>query len=344
MTATVKFMQVKNGDAICLRFFGDDQKYHNIFIDGGFADTYVRTLQKEARRVVDSGEKIDLFIITHTDLDHISGVLKFVKEFGNTDLVEKYWYNYSKSDVEVPSSDSQISIGQGIKLRDYLEQQGRLSNTNVTDEIFNADLFGAKLTVFSPSLSDLKDYQTLWDKEATTSDSKDGLIAGEKDDYECSIEQLIHNKFQEDTKLENRISISVLFQFRSKSILFLADSQPSSILNSLTRLGYSRSNKLKVDYVKLAHHGSKANTSAELLSCIECYSFVISANGRNHPHKEVLARILKNPDRELSKPIHFVFNYNNAIIRNIFTDEEREKYNFACFNPNEGDNGYTVQL
>ena len=39
---------------------------------------------------------------------------------------------------------------------------------------------------------------------------------------------------------------------------------------------------LKIDYVKVSHHGSKANTNDELLSLLDCNNFIISANGRHH--------------------------------------------------------------
>ena len=53
-------------------------------------------------------------------------------------------------------------------------------------------------------------------------------------------------------------------------ILLLADSHPSVIVASLRALYYSETQKLTVDYMKVSHHGSRYNTSPELLSLINC--------------------------------------------------------------------------
>jgi hypothetical protein len=76
---------------------------------------------------------------------------------------------------------------------------------------------------------------------------------------------------------------------------------------------------LEVDLVKVSHHGSKGNTSPELLSMISSKRFVISTNGAIHslPDKQCLARIIKAvPDAEL------YFNFVELIPR-IFTKQDR---------------------
>ena len=57
-------------------------------------------------------------------------------------------------------------------------------------------------------------------------------------------------------------------------ILLLADSHPSVIVASLRALYYSETQKLTVDYMKVSHHGSRYNTSPELLSLINCRQFI----------------------------------------------------------------------
>lgn len=346
MKSTIKILQAKYGDAICIRFLGNDGNYHNIFIDGGFRDTYKQTLRKETLRVKDAGEKIDLFIITHTDQDHISGVLQFIKEFGQTDLVQQYWYNYSKMDVEVPSKNENISIAQGIKLRDFLIGLERLPEEKISSDIQERILFGAKLTVLSPTIADLDRYEELWQKEEIES-APEGLISSRNNDYSTSIDQLSQKEFREDSKLENRVSIAFVFENQGTSAIFLADTHPSTIVSSLKKLGYSPQNKLIVDYVKLSHHGSKSNTSPELLTYLDCVNYISSANGKNRynfPHKEALSRILTQPGRGCSRKINFIFNYNNDLIRSIFTDYDYLEHNFCCSYPPANEYGYTIQF
>jgi len=342
---TIKVLQALHGDALRVRFSGSDHKYHNIFIDGGLVRTYKATLRKEVQQILDAGERVDLFVITHTDQDHISGVLAFIREFGELDLINRYWFNHSNLDVMLRNPSDRISIGDGIKLRDYLARKGKLPDSEITMDMDSFALSGAILIVLSPTKTDLQDYQLLWCNEESKRGPSLDRIASAKDDCGFTVEQLAQNTFREDTKLENDVSITFLFQIGTTSILFLADSHPSTIVQSLKQLGYSAKSKLKVDYVKLAHHGSKSNTSDELLTLLDCDSFIISANGKNRyhfPHKETLARILLHPHRDLSKHIKFIFNYDNEVIRSIFAEREFTTFNFSCLYPDKGTNGYTI--
>jgi hypothetical protein len=108
--------------------------------------------------------------------------------------------------------------------------------------------------------------------------------------------------------------------------LLLGDAHPSTVVESLEALGYTAQNPLQIDYVKVSHHGSKANTNDDLLTLIDCNNFIISANGNHHglPNKKTLARIIKYfPNANL------MFNYPN-LISQIFSDEELTNASFRA--------------
>ena len=341
---TIRILPVLHGDAICLQFFGNDGRNHNIFIDGGFASTYSTTVKPEVEKIVQANEKIDLFVITHTDKDHIGGVIKFVKEYGERGIADKYWFNYSGLDVHLWTNTNEISIMDGITFRDHLIANSMLPDDEITDEVlFN--LYGAKIRVLSPTKLVLENYKLNWQKVEEEQDDS-SLISG-GNDYGLSIEQLSRGMFREDAKLENKVSIAFIIEIYEKSILFLADSHPSVLVNGLMKLGFTKENKLRVDYVKLSHHGSKYNTNDELLSLLDCDRFIISANGKNRysfPHKEALARVVNNSERNFNRHLIFYFNYNNDILRNIFTKDEMLNYNFTCIFPSENKHGATIIL
>ena len=94
------------------------------------------------------------------------------------------------------------------------------------------------------------------------------------------------------------------------------------IIDSLTDLGYSEENPVKADYVKLSHHGSKSNTSIELLNLIRSDRFLISSNSDSHqlPDKRCLARIIACKE----KPALY-FNYPELISK-IFTEQDYESF------------------
>jgi len=343
---SLRLLPVLHGDAIHLAFSGSDNVKHHIFIDGGFESTYQATLRKEVEVIRNSDEKIDLFIVTHTDHDHIGGVIRFVKDNQNDGLVKQFWFNHSLQKTIQMADGDEISIGDGIELREYLLAENLIPDPVITNDFTDFNLYGGRFRVLSPSRAILENYQTLWDKQEENNIINSDDISSEQNDLFVNIEKLFLRPFQEDRKVENMVSIAFIFEYMDKSILFLADSTPSTVVKSLTCMGYSPINRLKVDLVKLSHHGSKFNTSNELISIIDCQKFVISANGKNRfnfPHKEALSRVIKNPLRDLSKKITFYFNYDNEILRRIISDDEKLTYNISCEYP-KGEEGNVLAI
>lgn len=107
---------------------------------------------------------------------------------------------------------------------------------------------------------------------------------------ETSIESLANVDFEDDNSLTNKSSLSFLIESNSKRFLYLSDCDTAAVTSWLNNLGLER---IEVDAVKISHHGSKNNTSLELLSRIVCRRYLISTNGKSHGHPdlEALARI-----------------------------------------------------
>jgi len=100
--------------------------------------------------------------------------------------------------------------------------------------------------------------------------------------------------------------------------MLLGDAHPQPVINSLLDMGYSKQNPVKVDYVKLSHHGSKANTNCDLLNMIQSGNFLISSDSSGHglPDKQCLARIIK-----CNANANLYFNYPELIPR-IFSAQD----------------------
>ncbi|ABX51719.1 beta-lactamase domain protein (plasmid) [Shewanella baltica OS195] len=340
MALELNILQAEHGDSIGISFEFKGE-IRNILIDGGPAQAFEvqqtpRALKLFLNEIKNKNQKIDLLVLTHVDDDHIGGLLAgFNKNGYLSEITQEVWFNSGKlifNHFDKPlddsntiklknSSGSNTSIGQGIKLEEHLTNKKIWSHNliKVGDEI---DWFGCKFKILSPSLAKLEKLLVKWEKENPNANT-----AGTINDYQNSIEQLLaDDNFEEDNSIHNGSSLAFIFECNDKSILFLGDAHPSIVIESLKSLGYSKDNPLKIDYVKVSHHGSKANTNNELLLLIECENFIISANGKHHglPNKLALARIINRfPTTNL------MFNYPDLINR-IFTEEERIEATFSA--------------
>jgi len=352
----IKLLPANNGDSILVTYVSSNNQNETILIDSGTANFYKNTLKQEFISLYNSNQVINLLIITHIDSDHIGGIVKFVEDLENGRLdykvktpIEKYWFNSSKTisshfqsitdpDRLIPislHSSPEISVKQGQKLEDFLEQTGKWHQSLIlTGQVHSIKNF--TLTILSPNEASLRKLNEVWQTELSSSQPTN--ISAQSTDYNEKIYDLSSKPFIHDTGLPNASSIGFLANIEDKNLLFLGDSYPSVIAESLTKLGYSINNKLKAECVKLSHHGSKHNTSYDLLSLIECSKFLVSSNGLNKdklPNKEALSRILCDPSRDKRIKVEFYFNYDNTILREIFSSKEEEEYNFTCIFPKD---------
>lgn len=350
---TFKVLQAENGDSIIIRYFGDDRKYHNLLVDGGLKKTFHKVLKSEIQLIEERNEKIDLLVVTHIDQDHIGGILKLVSNLkvkNDLNLVRQFWFNSGQiiskyfdspltpqRNIELDDTANEISIKQGITLEDFLLSSNKWHTFPIiSGQKFN--LFGTSLTILSPTQNGLKKLNKKWETELRKNDSK--KISAKGNDYGNNIESLKDNKYERDSSIANLSSIAILLEKSGKKLLLAGDAHSEEILSSLKSLKLiSKNKRLKIDYWKLSHHGSKKSTNTELISYIDCRNFIISTSGRgyNLPNKELLSKILSNPKRDIKLKISFYFNYSTEKFHKIFTSSEKRNYNFECIflNKNE---------
>ena len=324
----IKFWKVGSADAITINFKDEAGAIKNLFIDSGYLSTYLRTIKQELLDIQAANQCVDLWIITHTDRDHIGGVEAFLKDpsiYEKDELVKQYWFNWSS--YEFSPLNEKISVTQGINLRNYLSAIGKLQLTDIIENEKPIEWHGLRLTILSPNEERLTKSKMAW-KESES----EKLIASSLNDYNEPIHSLLKQHYKEDSDVWNGGSIAFLLECNNKRILFLADSFPSEVIQALKKKGYSSINRLPVDYIKLSHHGSKRNFDPKLLEIIDCSRFIILANGITHslPSKWTLAQIIGSPSRTGNK-IEFLFNDDTEALKGIFTvDKNKELYNFEC--------------
>lgn len=327
-----------HGDSIIIKTFDRSGKTFNMVIDGGPSATFEAVLKKELKLI----PFIDVMVLTHIDSDHIGGLIKFVKNaYFNPNHVGKYWFN--SKNIRFISHGDNISYDQAKSFEELLIDKGEISNKWSEDVyVGNVPLVpeGICIEILSPTIEVLNKLNEKWPElseeykiklsEISIANVKHSQVGrGKLEDLaladDCPEKTIMGDLF-------NSSSIAFVFRSFDLSVLFLADSHPYLIKKTMELAGYSIKNKLKVDIVKVSHHGSKNNTIKDVLDMIDCDRFIISTNGgssnHTHPDRETIARIIHHPERvKWGYPVQrkIYLNYPlNAIERRAgkFVDEQ----------------------
>ncbi|MCC2379092.1 MBL fold metallo-hydrolase [Bacillus wiedmannii] len=349
MVVQLKVFPANKGDAILISH-NSEEGNQNILVDGGTGREIYRILKEEFKRIKSEDEFIDLLVVTHCDDDHIKGIIDIFQDT-NVDktIIKEVWFNSGgliaerleekiEGNRDIPltlNNSKEKSITQGITLETELEKLNCWSKTLVRG-LLESKVGDMKLTVLSPNEEGLRKLNKKWEREIDSNKQQSGI----KTDYEISMVDLLTNKFEEDKRVPNGSSIAFLLEIEEHKILMLGDSHPSVIEESLLGLGYSSQNKLKVDVVKVSHHGSKHNTSESLLSIIDCQNYIVSTDGKNHghPNKECFSRIVCTRQNQ-QEYTNFYFNYN---LKNIFMKKDYDDFKINSHYLSE--NGYIYEL
>jgi beta-lactamase superfamily II metal-dependent hydrolase len=204
---------------------------------------------------------------------------------------------------------------------------------------------GVWLTLLSPQPDDLLALTKLWRREllavgvprdlvnaAAFEEAFERMIEresetseGDAEDGERISSQQVFDppppsEFREDQSKPNASSIAFVLEIGSKRVLFLGDAWPSKVAAQLRRLAEV---PLDVLAVKVAHHGSRRNTSPELCSAFRARHGLISTDGSKHGHPDMEALLWLIS----SQPgITLYFNYPSAASHALSTPELLQRY------------------
>lgn len=333
MGLSIDFLKAAFGDSILITHTRTSSTTR-ILIDGGppsaFTANKPGNLKAALEDIKSTGGVIDLVVLTHVDDDHIGGLLKAFSHddflpsmakavlFNSGQLIYEHFEGITEkqNDIFQGFDTSELtSIGQGISFEKYILDYD-VWDRRLVHQGLDITIDDIKLEILSPSFEDLKKLLYKWDEKQEF--VLELTSAGEKD-YDLTYEQLLVNdNFKEDESVSNGSSISFILTLDGKKMLFLGDAHPSSVISGLRTRGYRKNNKLKVEFVKLSHHGSKANTSLELLELVDTKDYIVLTDGTRHglPNKKTFARIHNiNPEAAL----HFNYGY---LIEEIYSKEE----------------------
>ena len=332
----------KDGDCILLSYGAAGGDMRRVLIDAGRAATY--PLIKPVLAGLDP-PGVDLLVVTHVDQDHVLGVLAMFNDPERVPIGEVWFNGFDHlMDAELET----FGAKDGELLTTALVDQkvpwnrafgGRAVEVGRTPEPSDDE---GLFQVVAPDRRLLDRLVSTWVTEC----KRHGLIPGvdprppAPEGFEqfgpIDVDALAATPFTPDTSKTNASSIAFLFEFEGVRILFTGDGDDRRIIKSLRPMAEAEGGRLRLDALKVPHHGSAANISRELLELIDCPRYLISTSGERHGHPDpiAIARILVHGGERKE----LIFNYRErAEIWDV--PEFREKYGYTVLTAAEDEDG-----
>jgi hypothetical protein len=356
-------LPAQQGDALWMEY-GHPPQVHRVLIDGGTPPTY--PMIKQRIEALPPGDRhFQLLVVTHIDTDHIGGALKLLADRSLAGTFSDVWFN--DWDHLPPCRNPDRGPIDGAIMTRVLQDIGTVPNQHLSGGAAvvstGASLpairlpGGLVLTVLSPDNAELARLSCTW----ATVLRKAGLDPAGPSMEELArrarqkgvevtrgvawvdVDALAGSPFRPDASSANGSSIAFLAEYGGRSCLFTGDCFPAVLSASLVRLRLERGvDRLVVDAVKLPHHGSRRNVSAELVRSVTAGAYLFSTDGSvfGHPDPEAVARVIRfgGPAPQL------VFNYRSA--QNRVWDEPhlKQRYGYQTRYPAEGESGLRLDL
>jgi hypothetical protein len=338
-------VHAKFGDALLLRY-EHGRKQRLWIIDGGPAGIWKNFLKPRLEQLRDGAETltVDLAMLSHVDDDHVNGVLQMIGGIAENRPgaatwldIRRFWHN-SFADL-LGSEDGAkagqaslagleqgaraamagtgtlaiaggklrshrelavlASIGQGRELRDYLVQL-KLEGNPPFDDVLSStsghrDIDGAKVTVLGPRAPRLDALRKAWARASGSPAAVAGLF---RDTLDASV--------------PNLSSLVLLVEIGKRKILLTGDARGDDIVAGIKDAMPGVTLPMKVDILKMPHHGSDRNMTKAFLQSFPADHYVISADGTfGNPEDNTLRAIVASRGPRDEYTIHLT----NAIGR-----------------------------
>ena len=350
MTFSLEALPAKHGDSLLLHF-GKKDDPRLIVIDGGPSGVYKAALapRLEQLRAERGGTlEIEILMVSHLDDDHVRGVLDFSQSLLDDEeraaayRVATIWQNAFEDVVGEPVEpvvaeaapaaarpaelDAVVaSVGQGRRLRDNARALRWQENdpfdgfvTAPNDAGVEVDLDPLKLTVVGPREKELDDLRKEWEEQTAKMKKAD-----EKETAKIAAYL--------DGSVFNLSSIACLAEVGKRRMLLTGDARGDTLLLGLEAADLlpSGDGEMKVDLLKVPHHGSSRNVEQKFFERIRARHLLISADGRHgNPDLETLEMISKaRPDDDFT--LHLTYaEFDGEVgpqIEKFFASEKKEK-------------------
>ena len=373
MIFTLEALRANQGDALLLHYGPNDAPLLAV-IDGGPGGIYKRWLRPRleelrASRSPDAPLPLQLLAVSHIDGDHIQGVLDLLGQVARerddgrdpTFDVLALWHNSFEDVVggagpaAVPSAVEALStsataraaglseparllvasINQGRKLRDLVASLGldvnRPFDGTVTAprQVDWGD--GLRFEVVGPDEKRLSDLQKRWQRHVSKAKPDEATVAS-------YIDQSVYNLS----------SIVVLATYRRKKMLLTGDARGDDILAGLRGAGLLKRAPLRVDILKLPHHGSDRNVETEFFRQIVADHYVVSADGTDDNPEIATLRMISEAREDDDFALHLTNREGKKDIGRRLAEfekqERRRGRKYEIRYPGDDESGLKVDL
>jgi len=352
---TVDMLPARYGDALLVTW-GTKKNPHRMLIDAGLAGAFPAVKAK-----LESFEgDIDLFVVTHVDIDHIGGAVKLLADSTLTPRIREVWFNGFE---HLEKFNDLLGPMDGERLSALIRTAALPWNTGWPDPVDETvggpvvcrddppvvKLPGrATLTVVGPTPQKLADLLKVWRQVISDAGIKKGVKPKEEEPdvtgrgiLGLSLADLADAKFDGDDAEANGSSIAFVFEHKGTRILFGADAHEETLVENLAKL-VPAGERYTVSACKLPHHGSRRNVSSVLVQALDCPQWWFSSSGArfHHPNDEAVARVIRfgGPRPKL------VGNYASDRWKSFTTDFPPGDHDYELVLPIDGTEGITVTV
>lgn len=297
-----------------------------MLIDGGVRKTYTESIRPALAALKAEGIKaLEVLVVTHLDRDHIGGVAQVIRNRARDGLaIKDVWFNGERH--LPPSGRRPRSVAQAEALGKLIASEGLNWNSAFAGKAIRTPARGPlprvelpggmAVTVLSPNLTQLKRLADMWadavvEAEDPAPAPRARGVSTRRPPVLTPIDlaALAKARFCEDDSVANGSSVALLLECNGKSALLAGDAYPSVLSAAWKRRCNERAVEIRLDLLKLSHHGSNTNTSPQFLTLLKPRRILISTDGSGygHPHAETLAWALSQDPH-----IGLAFNYDNS--------------------------------
>jgi beta-lactamase superfamily II metal-dependent hydrolase len=317
---TFHFFDAKHGDAFLVEW--GSPAGSAMLVDGGPTGTYeaglrsalLHTLPRDAQ----GRPRIDVVCLSHIDDDHAAGLVRLFAEIrrarrdslADPFSVARLWFNSVEELVDraEPGLSAGVaalfrqaqaseviaaSYNQGRQLRDDAAVLALDGNQPFAGPLIrggHATIADLHVTVVAPDTKALDKLARKWREARNRADPA------------------VITAAYSDQSVPNLSSIVLFVEHAGRTALLTGDARGDRVLAGLAETGLLHDgDPLRVDLLKVPHHGSNRNLERSFFDRVQADHYVISADGvkHHHPSEETLHALVGSRDAADRYAIHF---------------------------------------